>query len=186
MKLSEDSLRTQIIHLRKEIFSDDLEVSKLALDKLAKIGGNEIVDFLISLLDLNDPWIRNRAALALEEIKDNRALEPLFKTIFKKENHSNNGTLVFALKSMDCSKKLKDIFKILFYETYESKISADSILSGQIFDFTKRDILEIQELWEDCIRHPEKCPGIDNEQTKLLMQESVNGFTSYLDLDCQT
>jgi len=82
-----------------------------------------VVDFLISILSSDNSDIRNRAALALENIKDNRALEPLLAAIFIKENHNYNGTMVFALEPLDCSKKLKEIFKILFFETYESNIS---------------------------------------------------------------
>ncbi len=39
--------------------------------------------------------------------------------------------MVFALESLDCSQKLKEIFRILFYESYESKLSADAILNDQ-------------------------------------------------------
>jgi hypothetical protein len=100
-------------------------------------------------------------------------------SIFKKENHNNNGTMVFALESLDCSQKLKEIFKILFFETYESKISAYAILSDQPFDFTKEDLIEIKQMWGYCKQHPEKCPFYDDIETREMMQDAVDGFMSY-------
>ncbi|MRX47128.1 HEAT repeat domain-containing protein [Pedobacter puniceum] len=178
--MTDDKLKLEFEQLKKDVFSDDWELVKSSADRLGQIGGDEVVDFLISLIALDNSGIRNRAALALEDIKDNRALEPLLTAIFKKENHNYNGTMVFALESLDCSQKLKEIFRILFYETYESKISAYAILSDQIFDFTKEDLLEIQNMWDDCKQHPDKCPCYDDIETREMMQDAVDGFMSYL------
>jgi len=168
----------EIEQLKRNIFSSDWELVKFSADKLGEIGGDEITDFLISLLDLDDSGIRNRAALALEDIGDNKAVEPLFKSIFK--NHNYNGTMVFALESLDCSKHLKDIFKILFSEAYEAKMSAMAILDTQIFEFTSQDLIDINDMWEDCKLHPEKCPEIEHDDVRTEMQDSVDGFMEYL------
>ncbi len=178
--MTDDKLKIEIEQLKKDVFSVDWELVKSSADRLGKIGGDEVVDFLISLIALDNSSIRNRAALALEDIKDNRALEPLLTAIFKKENHNYNGTMVYALESLDCSQKLKEIFRILFYETYESKISAYAILYDQTFDFTKEDLHEIQKMWDDCMLHPEKCPNFDDLETRQMMQNAVEGFMSYL------
>lgn len=178
--MTDDKLKIEFEQLKKDVFSDDWQLVKSSADRLGQIGGDEVVDFLISLIAVDNSGIRNRAALALEEIKDNRALEPLLTAIFKKENHNYNGTMVFALESLDCSQKLKEIFRILFYETYESKISAYAILSDQIFDFAKEDLLEIQNMWDDCKQHPDKCPCYDDLETREMMQDAVDGFMSYL------
>lgn len=175
--MTEPQLKIEIEQLKKNAFSDDKEIMKYAVDRLAKIGGDEIVVFLISLLALDNSVIRNRAALALKDIKDNKAVEPLFNAIFKRENHNNNGTLVYALESLDCSQHLKEIFRILFYETYESKVNALAILSEQIFDFNTNDLVEIQNMWEDCRQHPDKCPGYGDFSTRAMMQGSINEFT---------
>ena len=150
----------EVENLKKEVFSDDWETVKAAAKRLGEIGGVDVVDFLISLLELDDSSIRNRAALALEQIEDSRAVEPLLKSIFKPENHNYNGTMVFALESLNCKTKLVEIFKILFYETYEAKISAYSILDDQIFEFNRDDLLQVQKMWEECNAEPEKYPGV--------------------------
>ncbi len=178
--MTDEKIKQEIEELKKNVFSDDWELVKSSGDRLGKIGGDEVVEFLISLIALDNSGIRNRAALALEDIKDNRALEPLLTAIFKKENFNYNGTMVFALESLDCSQKLKEIFKILFYETYEAKMSAFAILADQIFNFTKDDLLEIQEMWNDCKLHPDKCPDFYDLETREMIQDAVDGFITYL------
>ncbi len=168
----------EIDQLKKNIFSDDWELVKSSADRLGEIGGTEITDFLISLLSSDNSGIRNSASLALKEIKDNRAVEPLLKAIFKKKNHNHNGTMVFALESHDCSEKLKEIFKILYYETYEAKMSAYAILDKQIFTFAKEDLFAIEKMLKDCIKHPEKCP--DYDKSKKDIQFMVDSYLSYL------
>ena len=91
--------------------------------------------------------------------------------------------MVFALESLDCSKKLKEVFKILFHETYEARMSAASILNDQIFEFTKDDLDEISEMWQDCQLHPEKCPEIENNEARASIQNQVDGFLAYLKED---
>jgi HEAT repeat protein len=174
----DNKLKTEFEQLKKDIFSEDWELVKSSAKRLGKIGGDEVINFLTSLLEVDASGIRNRAALALEDIRDNRAVEPLLKAIFKRENHNYNGTMVFALESLDCSKKLKEIFRILFYETYEAKLSAYAILDDQTFDFTKQDLLDIQKMWLDCNLHPETCPGIDDKETREMMQTSVDDYLS--------
>ena len=88
--------------------------------------------------------------------------------------------MVFALESLDCSKHLKDICKILFFESYEAKMSAVAILDTQIFEFTSQDLMDIKEMWENCKLHPEQSSEIENDEVKKEIQDSVDGFMEYL------
>ncbi|MGB4775110.1 MAG: HEAT repeat domain-containing protein [Daejeonella sp.] len=178
--MKDDKLKKETDQLKKDIFSDDWDLIKSAAGRLIEIGGDEIVDFFISLLALDNPNIRNMAALALHDLKDNRAVEPLLKAIFKQENHQKNGTMVYALEELDCSTKLKEIFQILFYQTWESKQSAYSILSSQVFTFISDDLLEIKNSWDDIKSYPEKCPGYDDVKTREMIQNAVEGYMEYL------
>lgn len=179
--MTDENLKIEFEQLKKDIFSEDWELVKSAADRLGEIGGDEVVDFLISLLSLENSGIRNRAALALRDIGDNKAVKPLLKAIFKKENLNYNGTMVYALEALDCSKNLKEIFKILFYQGAEAKLSADTILSEQIFTFYREDILIIKRMWDDCKLHPEKCPDYDDIDTREMMESAVEGFMRYLE-----
>jgi hypothetical protein len=179
-KSNEIISKQEIESLKQNMFSDDWELVKSSADKLGEIGGEEITDFLISLLKSENSGLRNRAALALEEIKNNRAVEPLLEAIFKKENHNYNGTMVFALESLDCSRNLKDIFRILFYESFEAKISAYRILTEQKFDFTQEDLTEIKQMFDGCKSHPDKCPCFEDEKIQTIIQEAVEAYLSLL------
>ncbi len=179
--MTDDTLKNEIEKLKTDILSENWEVVKTSADRLGQIGSDEVVHFLISLLALENSGIRDRAALALADIKDDRALEPLLTAIFKKENYNYNGTLVYALEFLNCSQKFKDVFKILFFETDEAKIGAYTILTEQEFDFTEQDLIEIKQMWEDCKCKPEICPGFENKETKDMMQDAVEGFLTYLE-----
>ncbi len=174
-----DKLRIEIDQLKEDVLSDDWHLADSSAVRLIEIGGDEVINFFISLIAEDNSTIRNRAALALRDIKDNRALEPLLKAIFKKKNHNYNGTMVYALETLDCSAKLKEIFKILFYQTWESKQSAYSILFAQIFTFTDNDILEIKKMWDYIKLHPEKYPNYEEEETRAMMQDTLDGYTGY-------
>lgn len=168
----------EIEELKKKIYSDDTNIVSSSAKRLAKIGGIEVADFLISLLNLNSPRIRNCAALALADMQENRSVDPLLTAIFKEENKNYTGTLVYALSELDCSQKLLDIFRILFYESYHCKWNAFGILDEQSFEFFDEDLLKIEMMWEDCKANPEKCP--DYEKTKDDIEYMVNSYVSYI------
>jgi hypothetical protein len=169
------NMKHELEKLKADMLSGDFQKVKNAAETLGRIGGDDVLDFLISLLELDNPDIRNRAALALEEIKDNRALDPLLRAIFKKENHNSNGTMVFALEALDCSKHLVQIFRILLFETYESKLSAYNILKDQEFIISDEDIFEITSMWRK-YKSPEICPGYDHHETREMMEHAVQRF----------
>ncbi len=138
-----------LVTIKADFFSPDPKVATAASDKLGELGGDEVIAFLIPILESENAWLRNSAALALRDIGDNRAVEPLFHAIQKPENANNRGTLVYALEELDCSQKLPELFDILFYARYEAKMSAATVLDEQIFEFSAEDLHEIQRKWED-------------------------------------
>ncbi len=166
--------------LKRIIFSQGWELVKDAIDELGHVGSTEATNVLISLLDNEDSDIRDRAALVLEELKDNSAVDPLLSSIFKKENHYYNGIMVFALKSLDCSKRLKEVFRILIYESYVAKMSAEEILTNQEFEFTQRDLEEIETMWNYCKNNPELYPVYEDENVRFSIQGYVDKFMGYL------
>lgn len=162
-----------------EILSDDAKIALNASDKLAEIGGQEVLDFLISLLESDNVHLRNLAALALREIGDNQALEPLLKSINKDGKKNHRGTMVYALQTLDCSCKLPELFDLLFYGRFEVKMGVTTILDEQVFDFTQQDLINIKHKWEDIQMHPETSPEF--EKTRDLLQDYVEGFLVYLE-----
>ena len=164
--------------LKADFFSPDPVVATAAAGRLGELRGTEVIDFLLSVLKSKDALQRNSAALALRDIGDNRAGEPLWQEIQNPENRNKRGTMVYALEKLDCSQKLPDLFDLLFYGSYEVKMYAGTILDEQIFEFSEADLHAIQRKWDDLQRHPEKC--VDFESCKDDIQHFVEGFTSYL------
>lgn len=127
--------------LKEEYFSNE------ELLKIKTENKNDIIDFLISQINNELPEIRNRSALYLRGIRSNRAVKPLFEAILNPRNRNYNGTLVYALETLDCSNHLTNLFKILFFESFEAKVSAFVVLEEQIFEFSKDDLNFIKSLW---------------------------------------
>ncbi|WP_345955028.1 HEAT repeat domain-containing protein [Mucilaginibacter sp. PAMB04168] len=164
--------------LKAKILSDDIEQGSNAIDSFIRLDKKTALDYLITLLDHPNPLIFNRAAIGLHDIGDNRALEPLLTTIKKQENINRNGTLVFALLALDCSTRLLDIFDLLFYGDYEVKVSVAIILDEQAFEFSKADLLNIQDKWSYIQSHPELCPNF--ERSKEDIEDFVNSYMLHL------
>ena len=133
---------------------------------------------MIALLESQDNDIKNVVALILRDIGDSNAIDPLMAAICNKENFNFNGTLVYALQTLDCSQKLKELFEIMFYQGYEPAIMASMILNEQVFEFTKQNILDILAVWEDIKINNEKCPIYEDK--KRMIQSCIDGFASYL------
>ncbi len=131
---------------------------------------------LSKILLSKQPKVRNRAALIIRKIADNQAIMPLLSAIFKKRNRNYNGTLVYALQVLDCSNYLKEIFKILFFEGFEAKHMAYSILCDQEFVFTKTDLIAIQKMY----REYEKIACKNDTETNEMIRDSYVAYMSYL------
>jgi hypothetical protein len=165
--------------LKKEFISSDLTIGDPASDKLVSIGGDEVLEFFVSFLAGTDVLLRNRASIALHDLEDSRAIEPLMQAIFKKENENYRGTMVYALDTLDCSHLLVQMFDLLFYGNGEVKMGAMSVLGKQIFEFDSDDLYTIKAKWDDVQQHPEQCP--EYVEHKEDIQHTVDGFLAYLE-----
>ncbi len=166
--------RQEIRQLKECLVSSapEWEKMKKAAQRLYEIDGEAAFDYFIGLLDLDNEqnWSRNIAALMLRDIGDNRAVNPLFAAILKKENVNYNGTLVYALERLDCSGKFKELFEVLFYHGEAAQMSAYSILSEQDFLFDNNDLRWIKAEWESKKVNPE---GLMKEQVLKWMKDAV-------------
>jgi hypothetical protein len=165
--------------LKKEFVSSDWTIAEPALDKLVSIGGDEVLEFLVSFLAGTDVLLRDRASIALHDLEDSRAIEPLMQAISKKENENYRGTMIYALDTLDCSHLLVQMFDLLFYGNAEVKMGAMSVLDGQIFEFDSDDLYAIKAKWDDVQQHPEQCP--EYAEHKEDIQHSVDGYLAYLE-----
>lgn len=165
--------------LKQKMLSDDWDSVCEASGELGEIDGDDVIDFLIPLLerDHSGYGIRERAALALRDTGDDRALAPLLNSIFKKENQGQNGTMVYALQTMDCSNHIRKIFDLLFHGNYEAYCGVLMILDEQEFIYSNEDISEIKAMWGDCLKSPEECPDFDEELKRREIKTLLDKFT---------
>ncbi len=163
--------------LRAELLNDQVRPWLDAVNELIKTDPFA-VDHFITLLDNENPVIRDKAAIGLHDLADNKALEPLLKAINKPENINSRGTLVYALDSLDCSAKLPELFDLMFYGNAEVRMSAINILDEQIFEFSRSDLYSIKDKWEKIQKQPELCPYYD--EYKDTIETLVESYLEYL------
>ena len=178
----------EIEKLKNDIFSDNSDKIKAAADRLFEIGGQENIDYLIKLVEQENSKIRDVVALLIRDNELNEALEPLLKSINKKEFKGYTGTMVYALEKLDCSKKLNELFDLLFGgSSYEVQNHVLTILNEQTFEFTTEDISRIKEKWDKLEKDWNRLNNIDEENIssfdidKKVIQEFVDGYVSYLE-----
>lgn len=153
-----------IRQLKIDFHSSDHAIAQHACDRLVETGGQEVLDYFLSLLDQDNVKLRDLAALGLHDLADNNALVPLLKAINQPKNQGHNGTMAYALETLDCSKELSAIFDLLFYGDAEVKMAATTILDEQTFDSSEQEIQNIQHKWHDIKMYPDKCPFFDSHK----------------------
>ncbi|WP_194775849.1 HEAT repeat domain-containing protein [Pararhodonellum marinum] len=117
-------------------------------DKLAEIGGEEVLDELLVILKGEDLENAMLAARALSSMKDNQnALDPLLELIHDKSLRYQNGMFVQALEGFDLSQKLVDVFKIYLYGNFKSSLLAKEYLDHVEFDISPRTIRKMEKHW---------------------------------------
>lgn len=163
-----------IEQLKSDFLSGDPELARSASDQLATKAGDDGRDFLISVLSSSDSRIRDWAALGIEKSKDQRALVPLLRAILNPENKFHSGTLLFTLEALDCTAHLQEVFDILFYQSYEAKMTAVGILSEQSFLVEPDLIQSIKGKWDIILLDPSQCP--DFEESRDDIQDVVDHY----------
>lgn len=135
--------------LIRRLFDENWEVALDAADILSEHPNKKVVNALIKVLDSDLASARNAASLALREIRDDTAVNPLLCAIKKAANRDNRATMVYALEKHDCSGHFKDIFQIALSEKGDVRLAALNILGEQGFFLDDQDIKWAEELLED-------------------------------------
>jgi hypothetical protein len=151
----------------------------VAVDAIAEKDDDRVFPLLLDVLEHTEHGrVRNRAAVALYDIGDQRAFEPLLRTIRREyRGRGGVGTLLFALLSLDARGALVDAARILCDgtdETYESAWEAFAVIQHMTSPLPAdayREALTVlkacreagghpdwKQPWlEDAIEHVERC-----------------------------
>lgn len=133
--------------LRNQVLSPDPEESYEAFEALTAIGTEEVVQFYLYLLETAERGWRNRAAMGLAYLGDERAVTPLLRAIQRPETRGSNGTMVYALTQFDCRHLLKELFQIVFEQGYVAQLMALMAIEDQDFEYSLEDVAFIQQQW---------------------------------------
>ena len=147
--------------LQHDMQSDDWATARRAADALAELGGADAVTILIPCLASPSPVTRNAAAIALRDIGDNAAREPLIRAITDPLTQGDRGTLVRALQTLDCSACLRFLFQLALTETFEVQNHALQILYEQEFWYTREDLVEMEAELEGYAQREDRPPDTD-------------------------
>ena len=86
------------------------------------------IDTLIIDLESTDSSVRDKAAISLMDIGDERAVTPLIKAIQKPENSNHRGTLVYALSAFNCLNHINTLVDLILTANFEVATGSYQIL----------------------------------------------------------
>ncbi|KEO73982.1 HEAT repeat domain-containing protein [Anditalea andensis] len=137
-------------------------------DKLAEIGGDEILNKLIELVKSDDIECVHLAARALANIDNNQsALDTIMEAIHDNRNRHQNGALVQALEGFDLSLKFVDIFRIYLFGNFKSSLLAKEYLDYVEFDVTPRVIKKVEKHWKHFINNSKNDEGFEIKKAEV-------------------
>jgi HEAT repeat protein len=167
-------LKNEIDRLQGEMLSSDWDIALNASDRFVQIGGEDVIAILIQCLSSPKPSARNAAALALYELRDERAKDPLLLAIKNPKNSNSKGTLVTALVELDCSDLFIFFFRMALYDNFECQSKALIALKEKHFNVFDEEIaLANEEIQKFQIQA--KKPN-DWEQLIVELSEIVDRF----------
>ena len=156
----------------------------IAADKLADIGGEEIVNKLISLLSSSSYDTVHLAARSISKCKDNNlATEAVFELIKNGKEPFLKGILTDALSGFDCSEYFVEVFKLYLFGNFKVSAMAKEILDNEEFAITPRVIRKAEKHWkhyehnikldEDFNQKKEETEAMFNTMKELFDGETV-------------
>src|SRR6478609_9318190 len=134
--------------LKEKVRSEDWDTCRIAMARLAELNSEEATGILLDMLRSNDTQIRNLAAIAMRDTKDQKYFSALVERINQLGTKAQIGTLVHALEYLDCSRNLYDVayLNLNAGTNMEVKQSTTVILNGQSFLVTTQELDAITEL----------------------------------------
>lgn len=120
----------------------------LYADKLSKIGNQEVIGELITILKAENYENALLAARALGNIENNQeALEHLFEVIHRNENRLQNGGFVQTLEGYDLSDRFVDLFRLYLFGNFKTSAIAKELLDTVEFELTPRVLKKMEKHW---------------------------------------
>ncbi len=144
----------------------DVNSSTLVVDSLHHLGqsdDHQFVPLLIEVLQTTvNPLIWNAAAIALSDLGDPIAVQPILTLLKDPKTDGFRGTLLYALKSFDCRSIVLDLVGMMAGGNFE--------VSEQAFSMVEdcAEMLEVDEVKQVQRSVAEFMPQVSEEKQALL------------------
>ena len=115
--------------LKELIEKKDIEKAIEVIKELGYNKDNESVAILINYLETTDDVsLRNAIAIALSDIGNSTAVEPLISLLKDEKTIGARGTLLYALEPFDIRNQIGIIYNLIFDDYYEVQTQAFELL----------------------------------------------------------
>lgn len=138
----------------------------------------DIRKYIVDQLNSDEDYVRYISSLMIIQFKIESAKSKLIERILDSNTLGNNGSMTYALLHLNCEDKLVDVFRILASQTWESKNHAYTILSEQIFEFSRSDLYNLDKIWNDVLANQTKNQIYDSETLEMI-ENAYLGFKTY-------
>ncbi|MDU9690179.1 HEAT repeat domain-containing protein [Priestia aryabhattai] len=144
--------------LKKELNNGGLENALDTIEKIGLMQDYTTVPTLINyLVSTNNNMLRDALAIALADIGDHQAIEPLIGLLKSPKTLKSRGTLLYALESFNCSNYAELITELLFENNFEVSRQAFILLEAQMLHISNDVKTEcIKRIKQELRKTPDK------------------------------
>ncbi len=129
---------------------------------------DQSINSLFDELESDDSQVRGRAAYRLSELAE-AAVEALFRGIASPANRDHRGSLLYALRELNCSNRFSELFNLALNGDYEVQCHALMILQSHFFRVSHQEFQEaLKALFE---LRPRK--NLTDQDLELLREEII-------------
>ncbi|UJP64094.1 HEAT repeat domain-containing protein [Mongoliitalea daihaiensis] len=153
-------MKQEIDQLLEKMCDKNESEAYLYSDKLAKIGGDDLMNRLLPLMQSDDTDTSFLAARTLSAMENNgEALKFVFDLIHQPANKFKNGYLVQLLEGFDLTDSFVDLYRIFLFGNFKSSSLAKEYLDTVEFDITPRVLKKAEKHWNHFLNNVDQNSG---------------------------
>lgn len=135
------------------------------------LNNDDKFELLTIFRNTKSPLIRNQLAFMFSDMHFNEAIPYILKKINQKNLYNQNGSLVYALTTLDTRKYFKTFIKIICEQGYEARLHA--------FEIVEKDVKSvITEVRREALNSLQKCR---NRQISLSTENGENSRLHFIE-----
>ena len=156
--------------LLSQLDSSDRQTLVEAAKELAFRQEKSAASRMLAILrSTNDSIIRNAVAIALSDLKEQRAFDLLIELLQDERTRSNRGTLLYALGAYDGAPVLPKLVEFVISGNFESSRQALSLIAGIENEIDK-------QVWHDAVERTKEALKSASEERRPLLLKLLSLF----------